>query len=1010
MGKRTYSTVIDYRFSCILLLLCYSLFTPCSAQMLYYGMTTSGGTNSDGTIISFNPSTNTESVLWSFATVADGTNPYGNFVYDKNNGLFYGMTYATGHYNRGTIISFNPNTNKDSVVWSFGNGTDGKYPYGSLVYDVNNGLFYGMTSAGGTYGGGAIISFNPITGREYAVWNFGNGTDASAPWGNLVYNSGNGMFYGLTSTGGPHFGGAIIRFNPNTNQDSVVWGLGSGTDGKTPYGSLALDSNNGMFYGMSYSGGTNSKGTIFRFNPNTNKDSVVWNLGYGSDGSYPYGSLVYDKNNGLYYGMTGEGGSNNRGTIIKFNPVTNQDSVLQNLSGGTGEYPYGDFVYDKTNGLFYGMIEEGGSNGYGTIITLNPSTNVENVAWNFGSGTDGKSPQGNLIYDSSNGLFYGLIHSGGVYTTGAVISFNPTNNSENMVWSFGNALDGINPGKEDLVLDPYNGWFYAMIPNGGTYNKGAIIKFDPRTKAESAVWAFGNGQDGKSPYGNLIFDTQNGLFYGMTDNGGSHIDSGTIISFDPATNSENVVWNFGGGTDASNPEGTFVYNPVNKLYYGMTSSGGASNKGAIISFNPVNNQEKVVWSFSGRPDGSQPLGAFTYDTSRKVFYGMTETGGSAGYGCILKFNPATNAENVLYSFSGDDPYGDVVYDPVNKMYYEMTLYGGNYSSGSIQRFNPNTNKDTLLWSFLNYGPDGRNPYGSFVYDVNRGVFYGMTSVGGLSTGAIIKFNPNTNQDSVVWNFGNGTDGSFPVGDLVHLPTCNLGDSVVVTNITCNGLSDGKCIENLVGGTSPYTYTWNNGASTSAISNLTAGTYTATVTDNNGCMASASVTITQPAAITTIADYYGFTDSACMGVAYALANGGTSPYRYLWTNGGTDDTAKKLCEGHYCCVVTDRNGCKDSSCINTATGINNMSPATDRILVYPNPNNGIFTIQANNQQLLANSYIEIYNVLGEKVYSQSKTNNSQLTINLNNQPNGVYLYRIITETGDLIGEGKIAIEK
>jgi hypothetical protein len=53
-------------------------------------------------------------------------------------------------------------------------------------------------------------------------------------------------------------------------------------------------------------------------------------------------------------------------------------------------------------------------------------------------------------------------------------------------------------------------------------------------------------------------------------------------------------------------------------------------------------------------------------------------------------------------------------------------------------------------------------------------------------------------------------------------------------------------------------------------------------------------------------------------------------------------------------------------------------------------------------------IEIYNVLGENVY-QSKINSTNTEINLN-QPNGIYFYRVITESGSLLGEGKIVIQK
>jgi hypothetical protein len=58
-------------------------------------------------------------------------------------------------------------------------------------------------------------------------------------------------------------------------------------------------------------------------------------------------------------------------------------------------------------------------------------------------------------------------------------------------------------------------------------------------------------------------------------------------------------------------------------------------------------------------------------------------------------------------------------------------------------------------------------------------------------------------------------------------------------------------------------------------------------------------------------------------------------------------------------------------------------------------------------------IEIYNVLGEKVYSTNlpQTPKGALSdIDLSEQPNGVYFYRILSENGVLVGEGKLVVEK
>lgn len=76
----------------------------------------------------------------------------------------------------------------------------------------------------------------------------------------------------------------------------------------------------------------------------------------------------------------------------------------------------------------------------------------------------------------------------------------------------------------------------------------------------------------------------------------------------------------------------------------------------------------------------------------------------------------------------------------------------------------------------------------------------------------------------------------------------------VTNVTCYDGTDGAAEPFVVGGTSPYDYSWegpNSFTSTDAnISGLIAGTYTLTVTDDNGCATSVFTTITQPPALPT----------------------------------------------------------------------------------------------------------------------------------------------------------------
>ncbi|MBL7719539.1 MAG: gliding motility-associated C-terminal domain-containing protein [Flavipsychrobacter sp.] len=140
--------------------------------------------------------------------------------------------------------------------------------------------------------------------------------------------------------------------------------------------------------------------------------------------------------------------------------------------------------------------------------------------------------------------------------------------------------------------------------------------------------------------------------------------------------------------------------------------------------------------------------------------------------------------------------------------------------------------------------------------------------------------------------------------------------VAADDISCHGLSDGAAAVTVSTGTQPYTYSWSNGGTTAGISGLAAGSYTLQVTDAIGCPGSATVTITEPAVLT--AAITASADVPChggqTGSATVAAGGGTQPYTYLWSNGGTAASQANLFAGNYTVTVTDSNGCTAASTI------------------------------------------------------------------------------------------------
>ena len=82
--------------------------------------------------------------------------------------------------------------------------------------------------------------------------------------------------------------------------------------------------------------------------------------------------------------------------------------------------------------------------------------------------------------------------------------------------------------------------------------------------------------------------------------------------------------------------------------------------------------------------------------------------------------------------------------------------------------------------------------------------------------------------------------------------------------------------------------------------------------------------------------------------------------------------------------------------NGLTGINNI--AETNFTIYPNPSNGIFTINYDATRSYRRLQVKITDITGKIIYKEQFTiHNSQFTINLTNQPAGIYFLNIQTET-------------
>jgi uncharacterized repeat protein (TIGR03803 family) len=218
------------------------------------------------------------------------------------------------------------------------NGTDGTAPVAGLIIDAAGNL-YGTTSSGGTlFFRGTAFELTPAAGgvwTETVLHSFGNGTDASEPRAGLIFDAA-GNLYGTTAVGGTGsnciFGcGTVFELTPAAGggwTEKVLYSFNAnGTDGYSPEAGLIIDAA-GNLYGTTYAGGTSSGcapygcGTVFELTPAAGggwTETVLHNFGNGTDGSTPFAGLIFDAAGNLYgttyYGGTG---ANEGGTVFEF--------------------------------------------------------------------------------------------------------------------------------------------------------------------------------------------------------------------------------------------------------------------------------------------------------------------------------------------------------------------------------------------------------------------------------------------------------------------------------------------------------------------------------------------------------------------------------------------------------------------------------------------------------------------------------------------------------------------
>jgi uncharacterized repeat protein (TIGR03803 family) len=340
-----------------------------------------------------------------------------------------------------------------------------------------------------------------------------------------------------------------------------------------------------------------------------------------------------------------------------------------------------------------------------------------------------------------------------------------------VLYNFYGWPDGFGP-STGLIRDAA-GNLYGTA-GGGVFNRGTVFKVSKRG-SETLLYSFcsaNNCSDGESPRGSLIRDSKGNL-YGTTSSGGAS-NAGAVFKLSKS-GKETVLYSFcpqNGCTDGAYPNAGVIRDAQGNLY-GTTPEGGTGS-GTVFKVDASGNHT-VLYTFTGGTDGAIPYAGVLRDHAGNL-YGTASSGGSSGNGTVFKLS-ATGTLTVLHSFAGRttdgcNPLGTPVMDDDGNLYGTTSGCGssGSSSYGIVWKVTAN-GTETVRHNFSGYPSDGAVPWAGVILDA-KGNLYGVTTLGGASNVGTVYELRKKGTLALLHSF-DGLDGEYAYGNLVRDAKGNL---------------------------------------------------------------------------------------------------------------------------------------------------------------------------------------------------------------------------------------------
>jgi uncharacterized repeat protein (TIGR03803 family) len=334
-----------------------------------------------------------------------------------------------------------------------------------------------------------------------------------------------------------------------------------GSDGSSPQGGLAVSGE--TVYGTTWNGGSNNWGTVFKFNADGSGYTVLKHL---TSGNGAVGTPVVPSGQTLY--------GTSYQSVYKLN--TDGSGFTSLRAFDNGDFP-GPLLLSGTN--LYGATQAGGSSNLGRVFRINTDGTDYTVLKNF-TGSDGANPLGGLVL--SDNTLYGTTYAGGVSNAGVIFQIN-TDGSGFAVTKHFTVSDGAGP-RAGMLLSGTELYGTTSWGGRGIYVTlgGTVFKINTDGSGFTVLKDFSvksPGSDGDDPRGSLVLSGT--TLYGTTTSGGLYsVGRGTLFKLNTDGTGYAVLTCL---TDSSGvgPEGSLVL--INGELYGTAQFVGGYSNGVLFA-------------------------------------------------------------------------------------------------------------------------------------------------------------------------------------------------------------------------------------------------------------------------------------------------------------------------------------------------------------------------------------------------------------------------------------------